>query len=147
MYEQLEMSILCLGMLIGSHTLKWQVGVVFIGPNPIFSRWTESISFRSMGTSDRPVRTGHCTFHCPVPTTSADHWDLYQSTVGSDRYPDSPVHTGQFGATPQGCLSMGPSTQTIRLSTGQSGAHWTVTVHCSMRHQALPDCPFLGFLR
>jgi hypothetical protein len=57
---------------LSSHALKWPVGVVFIGSNPIFSRWTEISSFRSMGTSDSPVHTGQC----PVPATSADRWGL-----------------------------------------------------------------------
>jgi hypothetical protein len=53
------------------HTLKWVVGVVFIGPNPISSHWTENISFVSTGALDSPV-----------PATSVD------------RYLDCPVHTG-----------------------------------------------------
>jgi hypothetical protein len=37
------------------HTLKWPVGVVFIGPNPISSHWTESSSFLSTGAPDSLV--------------------------------------------------------------------------------------------
>jgi hypothetical protein len=49
--------------LLGLHTLKWPVGVVFIGPNPISSCWTESSSFLSTGRPDSLVRTGHGTVH------------------------------------------------------------------------------------
>jgi hypothetical protein len=45
---------------LGSHTLKWSVGVVFIGPNPISSRWTESNSFLSTGAPDRALFTVLC---------------------------------------------------------------------------------------
>jgi hypothetical protein len=36
--------------------------VVFIGPNPISSRWTESSSFLSTGASNSPVHSGHALF-------------------------------------------------------------------------------------
>jgi hypothetical protein len=71
---------------LSSHTLKWPVGVVFIGPNPISSRWTEGGNFLSTGTPDSPVRA-----------MSAERWGLQHSTVGSDRCltvrctPDNPV--------------------------------------------------------
>jgi hypothetical protein len=42
------------------HSLKWPVGVVFIGPNPISSRWIESSSFLSMGAPDRALFTVRC---------------------------------------------------------------------------------------
>jgi hypothetical protein len=45
---------------LSSHHLKWPVGVVFIGPNPIPSRWTESSSFRSTGTPDRVLFSVWC---------------------------------------------------------------------------------------
>jgi hypothetical protein len=61
---------------LGSHTLKWPVGVVFIGSNPISSRWTESSSFLSTGAPDGPAHTGQGNVHYPVPATSADHWGL-----------------------------------------------------------------------
>jgi hypothetical protein len=54
---------------LGSHTLKWSVVVVFIGPNPISSRWTESNSFLSTGAPDSPVHTGQGNVHCPVSAT------------------------------------------------------------------------------
>jgi hypothetical protein len=59
-----------------SHHLKWPVGVVFIGPNPIPSRWTESNSFLSTGTPESPVHTGQGTIQCLVPATSTDYWGL-----------------------------------------------------------------------
>jgi hypothetical protein len=70
------MSILCLGMLLGLPHIEMTGWVVFIGPNPISSRWTESNNFLSTGTPDSPVRTGQGTIHCPVPVTSADRWSL-----------------------------------------------------------------------
>jgi hypothetical protein len=61
---------------LGSHPLKWSVGVVFIGLNNSYSCWIESSSFLSMGAPDSPVYTGHDVVHCPVPATSIDHWGL-----------------------------------------------------------------------
>jgi hypothetical protein len=61
---------------LGSHTLKWPVGVVFIGLNPIYSRWTESSSFLPMGTPDSPVRTRQGSVLCLVPATLPDRWGL-----------------------------------------------------------------------
>jgi hypothetical protein len=58
------------------HTLKLSVGVVFIGPNPISSRWTESNIFLSTGAPDCPVRTGQGTVHSPVHATSVDRCHL-----------------------------------------------------------------------
>jgi hypothetical protein len=89
----------------------------------------------------------------PLAPVAVDRWRLWQSTVGSDRCrlphgtPDSPVHTGQSGATARERL---PAASLRRLSgcpTGQSGAHRTGAVHCPVRHQALADSPLLGFLR
>jgi hypothetical protein len=56
------------------HTFKWSIGVVFIGPNPISSCWTESSSFLSTGAPYSPVRTGQGIVHCPVHATSVDRW-------------------------------------------------------------------------
>ena len=53
----MEMSILYLGMLLGLPHLEMSVGVVFIGPNPISSRWTESNIFLSTSTPDVSVST------------------------------------------------------------------------------------------
>jgi hypothetical protein len=50
---------------------------VFIGPNHIYIRWTESSSFLSMGTPDRALFTVRCL------ATSIDLWGLEQSTVES----------------------------------------------------------------
>jgi hypothetical protein len=61
---------------LGPPFLKWPVGVIFIGLNPISNRWTESVSFLLDGTMDSPVRTGQRTVHCLVPATSADRWGL-----------------------------------------------------------------------
>ena len=67
------------------HYLKWPVAVVFIGPNPISSRWTESNNFLSTGAPDSLVCTGPGTVYCLVPATSVDH------------YLDYPVQIGQSG--------------------------------------------------
>jgi hypothetical protein len=48
----LEMSILSLGMLLGLHTLKWTVVVVFIGPNTILAVGEKLLL---CGTPDSPV--------------------------------------------------------------------------------------------
>jgi hypothetical protein len=46
--------------------------------NHYSSRW---LGFLLTGVPDSPVRTGHCTVHCPVPAMSADRWGLEQLTV------------------------------------------------------------------
>jgi hypothetical protein len=67
------------------------VGVVFIAPTTIIVVGHKALS---MGTPDSPVHIGQGIVHCSVPATSADLWRLQQSAVGSNRYPDCPVHTG-----------------------------------------------------
>jgi hypothetical protein len=49
---------------------------VFIGPNPISSRWTENNNFLSTYAPDSPVHTEQGIVHYPVPATSADRWGL-----------------------------------------------------------------------
>jgi hypothetical protein len=66
------MSTICLDMLLGLPHLEMAGWVVFIGPNPISSRWTESSSFLSTGIPDSPVHTRQYL----VPATSADRWGL-----------------------------------------------------------------------
>jgi hypothetical protein len=61
-YEHLEMSILCLGMLLGLPHLQMAGWGLFIASPHISSRWTESISFLSTGTLDSLVRIGHTLF-------------------------------------------------------------------------------------
>jgi hypothetical protein len=59
---------------LGSHTLKWLVGLIFIGPNPISSRWTENSSFLSTGTLDSPVPTTLVgRWVRPLPSLSSIH--------------------------------------------------------------------------
>jgi hypothetical protein len=122
--------------------LNGRLGGIYSLP-PNYSRWTESCCF-----CRRARRTVRCTpdMHCSLSgalATSSDHWGLQQSTVGSDRCqivrctPDSPVHTGQSSATARGRLVTGPSAQTARCSTGQSGAHRTG--YCSLSG-APPEC-------
>jgi hypothetical protein len=52
---------------------------VFIVPT---SNVTVGSSCLSTAASDSPVRTGHDTFYCPVPTTLAVCWSMKQSTNG-----------------------------------------------------------------
>jgi hypothetical protein len=49
----------------------WWLGV-FIVPTTIL---VVGCSFLSMGALDSPVRTGHDTIQCPVPTTSVARWN------------------------------------------------------------------------
>jgi hypothetical protein len=56
-------SLIC---FLGSPTLKWPVGVVFIGPNPISSRWTERSIFQSTGAPDRALFTVRCLLRQPT---------------------------------------------------------------------------------
>jgi hypothetical protein len=64
-WESLDMSTICLDMLLGLAHLEMAGWVVFIGPNPPYSRWTESSRFLSTGIPDSPV-----------PATSDDRWGL-----------------------------------------------------------------------
>jgi hypothetical protein len=73
-WEGLDMSTICLNMLIGLPPLEmvgW-VGIYML--QPPYGHWTESRSFLSTGTPDSPVRTRHCTVHCPVHVTSVARW-------------------------------------------------------------------------
>jgi hypothetical protein len=140
---------------LGSHTLKWTVGVVIIGPNPPYSRWTESSNFLSMGTPDsvrclpRQPTIGVCSSRSMDATTTQTVWCT----------PDSPVPWPRQ-STVEVCGTR-PLDLTIAKLSGAtarehplwtslrrlSGAHRTATVQCPVRHEALADCPFLGFLR
>jgi hypothetical protein len=112
-YEHLEMSITCVGMLLGlPHTQMagWR-GIYSL---PLTSSsWTESCSFLSLGAPDSPVHTGHvrCPGHVSQPLRAA----------AADRWPDCPVHTGQSDATAPESPFFGLSAQTVWLLTGQSG--------------------------
>jgi hypothetical protein len=122
--------LLHLGVL---HTLKWPVGVVFIGPNPISSHWTERSSFLSTGAPDRALFTVWC-----LPR---------QSTVGSNHYPDCLVHTGQSDVALWLLAWLTWPTLTARPTvgqargwrTGQSGAHQTVRWFIATAPQLLPE--------
>jgi hypothetical protein len=61
-WDGLDMSTICLDMLLELPHHKMVGGVVFIGPNLISSRWTEGSSLLSTGTPDSPVCTGHPLF-------------------------------------------------------------------------------------
>jgi hypothetical protein len=73
----------------------WWLGV-FIAPTTIL---VVGCAFLSTGTPDSPVRTGHCTVHCPVPATSIVCWSrqLDSSTLVAHRIVR--WHIEQSGAT------------------------------------------------
>jgi hypothetical protein len=125
---------------LGSHTLKWPVGVVFIGPNTISSHWTESSSFLSMGTPDSPACTGQGTVHCLVPATLADHWGLQQSTVGSDHFLTVRCTLDSLVLQPEDACSRAPLRRLSDCPTRQL----LFTVWCATRRWLTA---FLGFLR
>jgi hypothetical protein len=58
-WEGLDMFTICLVMLLGLPHLEMAGWVVFIGPNPPNSLWTESSSFLSTGTLDTLSGTCH----------------------------------------------------------------------------------------
>jgi hypothetical protein len=120
--------------------------VVFIGPNPISSRWTESSSFLSTGAPDSPVHirqalfTVWCMPRQPTVVVCSSR-PLDPTVTQSVRCtPGSPV------LQPEGACLLAPLRELSGCPIGQSGAHQTFIVHCPVRHQALADCPFLGFL-
>jgi hypothetical protein len=138
---------------LGSHTLKWLVGVVFLGLNHITSRWTESNSFLSMGTLGSPVRTpdsvrclprqpivGVCSSRTLVLTATQTVWCTSYSPVSWPRQPTVEVCGSRLLDPTVARLSgahrivrshslrapvVDLSTQTARCPTRQSGAHWT----------------------
>jgi hypothetical protein len=59
-WEGLDMSTICLDMLLGLPHHEWPVGEVFIGSNPPYDRWTESNCFQSTGTPDTTLFTVRC---------------------------------------------------------------------------------------
>jgi hypothetical protein len=119
---------------LGSHTLKWPVGGVFSAPHN-YSRWTEATTF-----CRRAHRIVRCTpdMHCSLSgalATSADHWGLQQSTVGSDRCqtvrctPDNPV------LQPEGA-SLWATLRRLPGVPPDSPVHTKqVVVHCPVHHQ------------
>jgi hypothetical protein len=73
----------------------------------------------------------------PLAPVAVDHCRL---PIGT---PDSPVHTGQSGATARERLSVA----SLRRLSGASPDSPVHTGHqCLVRHQALADSPHLGFL-
>ena len=128
--------------------------MLFIASTPSTSRWTESSSFLSSGAPDSPVHHRTLNSRCPVrlcqPTVGVCSSRPLDPTVGFDRCrlpvgtPDSPVHTGQSGATARERLSAA----SLRRLSGASPDSPVHTGHqCPVRHQALADSPYLGFLR
>jgi hypothetical protein len=131
-YEHLEMSTICLGMLLGSHTLKWPVGVVFIGPNTKLVVGEKLL----LSAAHRTVRWGHRTVRCPCPVRLAVRLTP-QVTVGVAAFytEQSTYHNRQSGGFSP---PVPPGTRcwaTIPWSTGQSNV-WHRTVWCSQ-----PDSP------
>jgi hypothetical protein len=118
---------------------------VFIAPTTILAI---GCSFLSTGTPDSPVRTGHCTIHCPLPVTSADCWDLEQSTV-EFAYPcgtlDSPVRPDvancfwSSNATDCGGSRPLAKSTVARGLTGQSGDTTDSSVNFSRGALRFPE--------
>jgi hypothetical protein len=115
---------------------------VFIGPNPISSRWTESISLLSTGAPYSPVHIGRALFTIQClphqPTIGVySSWTLDPTITQTLRCTsDSPV------LQPEGACLWAPMRRLSSCPTRQSDAHRTVTVHSAVRHEALADCPY-----
>jgi hypothetical protein len=79
---------------LGSHTLKWPVGVVFIGPNTIITVGEKLL----LSAAHQIVRwcTGWCTVHYPVRLAVGL---TPQATVGAQAFytEHSECHTRQSG--------------------------------------------------
>jgi hypothetical protein len=121
------MSTICLGMLLGSHTLEWPVGGVFMAPNTNLAVGEKMCSLR---------HTGQCTVHCPlrlaVGLTS-------QTTVGAQAFytGHSELHTGQSDAL---LSTVPPRTSrwaTVPWCTGQSSVCHRIV------QRVPPDSPVL----
>jgi hypothetical protein len=68
-WEGLDMSTICLDMLLGLPHLEMVGWGGSYRLQPPYSRWTESNSFLSTGTSNSLVCTEHDTVQCPVSVT------------------------------------------------------------------------------
>jgi hypothetical protein len=84
-----------------------------------------------------------CVVRCPMPWPHQPTVEIY----GSRPLPDCTVHTGQSDAIARERPSWASLCRLPGGPTGQSDAHRTTTVQCLVRHQALADCPYIGFLR
>jgi hypothetical protein len=78
----------------------------------------------------------------PLAPIAVDRW--IRPLLSAHGTPDSPVHTGQSGATARERLSVA----SLRRLSGATPDSPVRTGHqCPVRHQALADCPLLGFFR
>jgi hypothetical protein len=79
---------------LGSHTFKWPVGVVFIGPNTNLAMGEKIL----LSAAHRKVRWGHRTVRRPCPVRLAVGLAL-QVTIGAACFytGQSRRHTGQSG--------------------------------------------------
>jgi hypothetical protein len=76
-YEHLEMSIICLGMLLRLPHLQMAGWGIYRLPHTS-NRWTQSSSFLSTLDGHTGQSGAHWTYiiHCKVPATSVDRWGL-----------------------------------------------------------------------
>jgi hypothetical protein len=125
LYEHLEMSILCLGMLLGLPHLQMIGWVVFIASPTLLAIGQKASAF---------CRRAHRTVRCTPDSLVPCHVSRPLGSVAVDRW-IRPLPR-QFGATAQADSPM---------HTGQG------TVHCPMHHQyagcTLADYPLHEFLR
>jgi hypothetical protein len=129
------------------HTLKWPVGVVFIGPNPISSHWTESSSFLSTGAPDSPVPvTSVDRWIRPLPRLSGAHQtvqcglmivglaDMADADYATDRWPGA-----RFAhRTVRWFITAAPPTASWERSVHRGPAWALDTVRCTLDSLVLP---------
>jgi hypothetical protein len=133
-YEHLEMSTICLGMLLELPPLQ-MASWGYLKTSPRYSRWTEIYCLLSTSAPDSLVHTGHALFTVwchshvsrPLGSIVVDRWIRPLPRLSS-------AHQ-IVRSTVRERLVTSLSAQTARCPTGQSGAHRIGTIHCLVRHR------------
>ena len=116
---------------MGSHTLKWPVGVVFIATIQFCSRWRSCWRWAHRTVRCTPDMSGApATSSYPLRLELVDRWRLCPHVA-----PDSPVHTGQSGASLILCSDF------CRVSESTVGAKMTVAPLAHRTVRCTPDSP------
>ena len=130
MFEHLEMSTICLGMLLGLPHLRMAGWGCIYSPQHNCSRWRKAAAL--CGTPDSPVCTGQRTVACPVrlavacptPVRAGDRWRRrLRVPPGTSRWAAVPRCTGQSGVwAPDSPVCH----RTVRCSTHRQSAGSTL---------------------
>jgi hypothetical protein len=127
---------------LGSHTLKWPVGVVFINPNTKLAVGKKLL----LSVAHRTVRWGHRTVWCPCPVCLAIGLTPQVTVGGADFYiRQSRCHTGQSSGFFPPVPPVTSHWATVPECTRQSGVCHR-TIRCSLAGQSASGNTCLRFL-